>query len=135
MTYLLLVAHFVGDFLCQTDWMAVNKSKRLDALATHVAAYCAVLAGFVGAYDMHQLAVPWLVFVLVNGVLHFVTDAVTSRITSRLWFLGLTPSPDLQPHADGLYKLQGNRHWFFVVIGADQLIHAVTLIATAEWLL
>jgi hypothetical protein len=40
--------------------------------------------------------------------LHFVTDAITSRINSRLW-------------------AAKNVHWFFVGIGADQLLHAYAL--------
>ena len=44
--YVLLMAHFVGDFICQTDWMALNKSKRWDALALHVGVYSAVLFSF-----------------------------------------------------------------------------------------
>lgn len=107
--YVLLVAHFVGDFLCQTDWMALNKSKRWDALALHVLVYTLVLATFI--FPMPSEASGWLV---VNAAAHFVQDAVTSRINARLW----------QANA---------RHWFFVGIGADQLLHYVTLFVTAGW--
>jgi len=52
-------------------------------------------------------------FVGANGVLHFATDFVTSRITSRLWY-------------------QQREHDFFVMVGLDQLIHQITL-ATTLW--
>lgn len=51
------------------------------------------------------------VFALVNGLLHFATDWCTSRITKKLW-------------------IAEQRHWFFVVIGADQAIHMTCLITT-----
>jgi hypothetical protein len=49
-----------------------------------------------------------LTFVALTWATHFVTDAVTSRINARLW-------------------QTERRHWFFVAVGADQLIHATTL--------
>ena len=121
--YVLLVAHFVGDFICQSDWQAINKSKSWRALTGHVMAYTLVLElalMFEWAIDLNRplpvLQASGLVFILVNAAAHFVQDAITSRINSKLW--------------------QANeRHWFFVGIGGDQLLHYVTLFATAEWLL
>jgi hypothetical protein len=54
-------------------------------------------------------------FVAVTLVTHFITDAITSRITSRLW-------------------AKKQVHWFFAVIGFDQLIHFTTLALTYRWL-
>ncbi len=118
----LLAIHFVADFLLQSDWMAQNKSRRWDALAAHVAVYSACFF-YYGAP-----------FVAMTFLLHFVTDAMTSRITSRLWFFDMAmpvqwpsrraPNSPAVPH----YAVGGgNRHWFFVVIGADQLIHFLCL--------
>jgi hypothetical protein len=50
-------------------------------------------------------------FGVINGALHFVVDFFTSKITSSLW---------------GKKEL----HNFFAVIGFDQLIHNITIIAT-----
>lgn len=111
--YVLLVAHFVGDFICQTDWMAINKSKSWDALTAHVAVYAAVLLMAVGFWT-DEASSTFGLWVFVNLAAHFLQDAITSRINSRLW--------------------QANqRHWFFVGIGADQLLHYVTLFVTARW--
>ena len=102
----LLSVHFVADFVLQSDWMAQNKSKRWDALALHVAVYTSAFL---------PLALYWwgnsprsLQFLVITFVLHFMTDAGTSRINSRLWAAKRV-------------------HGFFVGIGADQLSHAFAL--------
>lgn len=127
---IILFLHWIADFVLQTQWMASNKSKSLVALSTHVATYTAVLAiGLILAYwfIIAQLVLTWaplymvfsivpykiiFTFVLVNGVLHFITDFFTSKWTRALYAKA--------------YKTQ-DWHNFFVVIGLDQLIHALTL--------
>jgi hypothetical protein len=106
----LLVVHWIGDFVFQSHWMGVNKSKRSDVLALHIAIYTATL--MLGtALIFLPSPTSWFVFALVNGALHFCTDFVTSRITSRLY-------------------AAKEYHYFFVVIGFDQLIHQATLALT-----
>ena len=121
----LLALHFVGDFVLQTDWMALNKSRHLDALTLHVAVYTSVFAGWLyfpvpsvpDAVNISQ----FLVFTFLS---HLLTDAITSRMTARLWFIDASGA-----------LVPGRRHWFFVTIGADQLIHAATLAFAAQrWL-
>jgi hypothetical protein len=99
----LVWCHFLGDFICQTSYMALNKSKSNAVLFQHVAVYSLPLYLF-GVW-----------FALINLVLHFATDWVTSRITSRLWY----------------YE---DKHWFFVVVGFDQAIHLTCLVGTYYWL-
>ena len=90
----LLLAHFVGDFLLQTDWQATHKSRNWRALGAHGLTYTLVLAVL-----MLCGASPW--WVAVNGLAHVATAAGTSRISAYCW-------------------THGQRHRFFVVIGADQ---------------
>jgi len=118
----LLTVHFVADFVLQSDWMAQNKSKSNRALGLHVGVY--TVAILVGSAPLAFILkgtdpIPFSAAVLwaaVNGVAHFATDYVTSRINSRLW-------------------AAKNVHWFFVGVGFDQLIHAWTLGLTMIWLL
>ena len=148
--YVLLVAHFVGDFICQSDWMAQNKSKNWYALAIHVAVYMLIVGVLAGALIGASYHIPiknvqtWLV---ANFAAHFLQDAITSRINSRLWFLKMTPAVkgwrELDRMLDGTststletaYWVDdiSTRHWFFVSIGFDQLLHYVTLFVTAGW--
>lgn len=98
-------AHFIGDFILQSDYHAVNKSKSNLALFEHVLWYSLPLAF---AWFIIPVSLAWLIG---NMILHGAVDYVTSRITSRLW-------------------LQGKRHWFFVTIGFDQSLHFTCLFAT-----
>lgn len=109
----LFAIHWYGDFYLQTHWQATNKSKNLTALATHVGAYTATLA--VGSillfHEFMEFSPTWVAFVVVNGMLHFLTDAITSRFTAH-------------------YFGRKDFHNGFVVVGIDQWIHHVTLMAT-----
>lgn len=138
----MLIAHFLGDFILQSDWMALNKSKDNGALSLHCVVYS-------------MCFIPWgLKFYVVTYLFHFMTDFVTSRITSRLWFIQLLPRPEenIYPEGRGAFQLgkgnsyfgaypsfayvdHGKRHWFFVAIGADQLIHFATLALTYHLLI
>lgn len=100
----ILFLHFIGDFVLQSDWMAQNKSKNWVPLALHVFVYGSAL--YVGLQNFHCG-----LFVMVNALSHYLVDTVTSRWTSALW-------------------KQGKVHWFFVVIGADQFVHATLLLST-----
>ncbi len=103
----LLFLHFIADFVCQTSWMAENKSKNILALSFHVLTYGLVL--FLGTiYFGVDKA---FFFSLANFGLHLLVDFFTSKATSYLW-------------------KKGDVHNFFVVIGLDQLIHQICLILT-----
>jgi hypothetical protein len=61
-------------------------------------------------YSIPFLYFGWL-FALVNMIGHFIVDYITSRVTSYLW-------------------KKNERHWFFVVIGLDQVLHITVLISS-----
>jgi len=98
----LLFVHWVADFVMQTDWMAQNKSKNVDALLLH----CAVYGLTVGVMTS---SVPLGLF---TSVAHVPVDAITSRINAKLW-------------------AEKKVHWFFVSVGFDQWIHFVVLFVLA----
>ena len=103
----ILVLHWIADFLCQTDYMAQNKSKTMNALLLHTVVYTVIwLAPTIMV--MGQTA-GW--FLLVTLIAHTATDYITSRINSKLW-------------------TDKKVHWFFVSIGFDQLLHYTQLLLT-----
>ena len=101
----IMVVHWVANFVMQTDEMATGKSSSNKWLLAHTSTYTIVM----GVLTLNPA------YALVNGVLHTLVDYVTSRWSSKLW-------------------AKGDVHNFFVVIGLDQLIHAVTLIVTYKLL-
>ena len=110
--YLIIVwAHFIGDFVFQTDKMAINKSKSNSWLGIHCFVYTYILGMLAGNF----LGIPgtWTstYWMLVNGALHFGIDYCTSRGTSYLW-------------------KKDERHWFFTLIGFDQALHMTVLFVT-----
>jgi len=122
----ILFAHWISDFVLQSGWMATNKSKNWLALGSHVVVYTAsmgflmlifgsiVAAAFSTTISGAIMIITPLAFVkwiALNGALHFITDAITSRITARLW-------------------KKNDMHNFFVVVGFDQFIHYSCLIIT-----
>jgi len=97
----IMIVHWIADFVMQTDEMAKGKSSSNKWLLIHTTTYTVVMS----VLTLNPI------YAVVNGALHTVVDYATSRWSSRLW-------------------AKGDVHNFFVVIGLDQLIHVVTLIAT-----
>jgi hypothetical protein len=63
-------------------------------------------------YSLPFFLIGWH-YALINAGLHWCVDAVTSRIAKYFF-------------------THNQRHWFFVVIGCDQAIHATCLILTLK---
>ena len=97
---LLVWLHFLGDFALQINKMAINKGSSLQWLTVHVATYSAGFLIFFG----------WQ-FALLNFVLHWITDFVTSKVS-------------------GHFNKAGNQRMFFATIGFDQAIHMTCLYVT-----
>jgi len=98
--------HFIGDFIFQTRKMADNKSKSIFYLTLHVFWYS---AAFMPTFLLIGIGVPYLKFIGVLFTTHWITDFITSKITSYFWKKKRIKA-------------------FFNIIGFDQLIHIVTLL-------
>lgn len=128
----LLAVHTLADFVFQTNWMGSNKSKNWNALLAHTIIY-SLFFSYWGP-----------LFVLITFVTHTTTDAITSRITSYLYgnlndyhffnSLGWDWLGRVEDNGKFAFWCQPNVHWFFVVIGFDQLIHFATLAWTLRLL-
>ena len=70
---LIIWVHFIADFILQTDYIALNKSKYTECLLTHCGIY----------------SIPFLIFgleyALINGILHFVVDYFSSALTTTFY--------------------------------------------------
>lgn len=111
-TYL-LTAHYFSDFIFQSRKMGENKSTSLKWLTIHVLVYCLSFFVLMGIpyFDDSETIKMLLGWIGINGVLHWITDFVTSKMTRYL------------------YK-EKEMYGFWSVIGLDQLIHMLTLLWT-----
>ncbi len=114
---ILLSLHFIADFVCQPRWMGKEKSKNNIVLVMHVVFYSLIfLAAAQGIAMTHWELLPMIYkFVGITFVCHFITDYFSSRLGSKLWS-------------------QGKEYESLLILGADQLLHAIQLILTYYFL-
>lgn len=109
----IVIIHWIADFLLQNDKMALYKSTSLKWLFIHTSVYSIVwffcCIPILGVFNS-------IAFALITFLIHSLQDAITSRINSHL------------------YK-NDKRHWFFVCIGLDQVLHYIQLVITINYLL
>ena len=116
----ILFSHWVADFVMQTDEQAKNKSSSNMWLLKHVISYflwMLIVAG--NLFRGFELTLPnnqFIEWLLMNTILHFVVDYITSRVSKKLYE-------------------KGDVHNFFVVIGFDQFLHVSCLLVTFQYLI
>lgn len=101
---LLLLAHWVGDFVLQPRWIGENKSKGILILLLHGLIYSMPVA-IVSYFVFEEWLVPWLL--IVDS--HIFIDYFSSKVTKYF------------------YK-KNKIYLFFTTIGFDQLLHTGTII-------
>lgn len=106
----LLLMHWFADFVLQTRYQAINKSRSIKALLTHTSIYS--LFWFI---LWPILGINTLYFVGITFICHTITDYFTSRINAKLY------------NENKIYE-------FFVSIGFDQWLHHAQLIITYNYL-
>jgi hypothetical protein len=123
----ILIIHWVGDFVLQTDKQAKGKSKNLSDLLSHTFTYTFCWFIFLALFSIinnHVTNLPpsyygldWriLLFLPITFVAHTITDYFTSRLNSKLW-------------------AEGKVHSFFVSVGFDQILHYLQLFLTFHYL-
>ena len=109
----IIFIHWLADFHCQTHEMSMNKSKSNFWLTMHILVYTLVTFIF---WNFFLLQPNYLYhiwdYIKIAGFIfttHWITDYITSRMTSKLY-------------------AKGDFHNFFVVIGADQVLHYTQLL-------
>ena len=118
---LILFSHFIADFICQSQKMAINKSSSNVWLTIHVLVYTLTMlpvamfldyllggelsSWFIGNKMQTGICKWWL----FNGFVHWGVDFMTSKLTKYLW-------------------TNKKERLFFMTIGLDQFIHTATLI-------
>lgn len=110
----ILLIHWIADFVLQTSWQAENKSSSNKALVSHTGMYSLfwLAAGiwYVGLVDTKKIG-ELLLFVMITFVAHTLTDYFTSRQVKKFF-------------------AKKDYHNGFVVIGFDQILHYTQLFLT-----
>lgn len=110
-----LLAHWVADFVLQSDDDAKNKSKSWTHLLNHTFSYsCFMLLSLALIFPETTVRI-FIYFFTSMLVSHTLIDAITSRINSKLYSSGKT-------------------HLFFVSIGFDQWLHYLVLFMSIQFL-
>lgn len=102
----LLIAHLFGDFLFQTNWMAVNKTERMLSLVIHSLVYTLtiLLFSFVLSIRLSLWAVPLI----------FITHCILDRRWFPVWWVR------------NVMRVHGSEAEWFVII-VDQIFHLFVL--------
>ena len=113
----LLVAHVVGDWLLQTEWQAVNKTRSWRALSSHVLVYHVVLLALLGMKMGFRDPSVYIVVVLL-AVVHGFLD----RNWPLVWLMKTLR----------ITVVRTPERWLTVAV--DQAVHLVLLAAAALYL-
>ena len=128
--FILIVLHFINDFIFQDEEWAVNKSRSITALLNHTKTYSLlwtipiffIIKYFGDDFNILQIVVKTIDFVLITFIMHTLTDYFTSKVTSYLY-------------SRGKYGSSIPNLGFFTMIGFDQVLHYAQLFMTIYILL
>jgi hypothetical protein len=111
----LLVAHLVGDFLFQSESMAINKMASPKWMLAHVGAYMGAIVVVLGVYAyLHRL--PWWLVVLALLFIAGTHVLLDMRFLTNRWMGWVGTSTD--------------HPWLPTVV--DQVFHILTLAILAQ---
>jgi hypothetical protein len=117
----ILILHWIADYVMQDGEWAVRKSKDFDFLVTHTFVYSVIMSTGVGVLMYYNIScidcLPCTIFIffIVTFLLHTITDFFTSKKTSR----------EYSKKNFGTTIPRGFD--FFVTLGFDQLLHYIQL--------
>lgn len=118
-TMLLLINHFVSDFLLQSRAMGKNKSSSIKYLFIHIAIIFVTFIPLSVYLLGPQIG---LTFAVLNALVHMIIDASIwnlYKLSVRFRF-----GPNVIPSE---YKYWED-HLFYSTIGLDQLLHVLTIV-------
>lgn len=112
---LIIVTHWIADFILQAEKWALGKSKSWVPLLKHTATYSIVW--LIPVWIMSGDLIKSLIFVDITFIFHTITDYFTSRVVSNKFQKEEYGSPIPNFGA-------------FTIIGFDQVLHYIQLILT-----
>mgnify|MGYP001281164193 CR=1 FL=1 len=116
---LIVVMHWIADFIFQAEKWSLGKSKSWLPLLKHTTVYSSLW--LIPVWVMTENLINSLLFVGVTFIAHTITDYFTSRIVSKKF-------------ANNYYGSSIPNFGAFSTIGFDQVLHYLQLILTWYWL-
>jgi len=116
---LIVVMHWIADFVFQAEKWSLGKSKELASLLKHTVTYSVLW--YLPVSIMTGDWINSIAFVGITFVAHTMTDYFTSRVVSKKFAKGYYGSPIPNFGA-------------FSTIGFDQILHYLQLILTWRYL-
>lgn len=110
---LILLIHYLGDFVLQTHEQSQRKSSENKWLFYHTGSYS--LIWVLAAWGFYANFLAAFLFGTITFVFHTATDWVTSRVGKSFWS-------------------SGDYHNGFAVVGFDQILHYVQLLLTHTYI-
>lgn len=113
----LFVAHLLGDWLFQTEWMALNKNKKVTAMVTHLVIYHLFILGVLGwHFSFSNLSI--YVVLLLMIVVHALLD-LQWTVLAIIKFLRITVKREPEK---------------WIMVAVDQTLHILLLAAVTIYL-
>lgn len=116
---LIVVIHWIADFIFQAEKWSLGKSKSWTPLLKHTATYSSFW--IIPVLIMTGELTKSFAFVVITFIAHTITDYFTSRVVSKKFAKGYYGSPIPNFGA-------------FSTIGFDQVLHYLQLILTWHFL-
>lgn len=123
----LFITHFIADFILQSRAMGKNKSSNIKYLLSHIS-----------IIFLCFLCVASFKFAAYNALIHLVIDATIwngFKLFKFIDWYSISMSFDFNKKiaAERVKDYQyWEDHWFYVFIGLDQLLHAITIVYLFE---
>jgi hypothetical protein len=141
--FAIIIIHFIGDFILQTEKQAKDKSKNWNDLLGHTYTYSVcwfVIGIFIQAFSGGKYFPYWSVplFTLITFITHTITDYFTSRLNNKLApkeeviMLKWNNNQEEEPFVR--FPKDRNYHNFFESVGFDQVLHYIQLFLTYYYL-
>jgi hypothetical protein len=119
---LIVILHFIADFIFQDEEWATKKSTSNEDLLSHTLVYSLIMFGglfVIGVFETKTGVKIWSVldilkFTVVTFIFHTITDYLTSRVVKQKF--------DNEEYGSRIPNLGA-----FSIIGFDQLLHFIQL--------
>jgi uncharacterized membrane protein len=126
---LILLFHFIGDYVLQPDSLNNKKGKSIKPLLIHILIYFLTMLILTSIFIFNIKDA--IIFSFINSVAHLLIDFITSRVITKM------SQSELNKRIINVKEFDITTisvYWPVLLLGLDQLSHHVILIYTLKML-